>query len=407
MAIDDKDGVAIEQFFGLRNNVKPEHFALGDLESAVNIDISDELKPRTRRGYSPARFAGAYHSIYANAGVMLGVLSGALMRLSTDGYTATAIRSGITDRLSYAAVGNRIFYTDGLVTGCVESGEHRSWGIEPPSAQPVATASGGGCPAGTYQYAVTYLRADGQESGTGASGTITLTSPGGIEFSAIPVPADSTVVAKNLYVSPVNGDMLYRVQTLESDATTATYPFEIQGTIPLATQFKQPPIAGQLIAEFSGRVLLARGRRLHVTEPYAHELMDLRRGFSMASRIVLLAPVDDGVYLGTGSEVIFLPGNDPAKWEYKAKLGYGAIPGTVAYVNAEDLGPELSGEAAIFATKEGVCVGFPGGTIKNLTKERFQYPLADRGAAVVRKHGGMIQYLMVLEGTETAANSAF
>lgn len=407
MAVDD-DIVRIDKFYGLRNNVRPEAFALGDLEAATNFNIDDELRLQSRKGFGAPIFAGSYHSLFANAGVMVAVVGGALQRLLPAGGAPIALRSGLTGpRLSYAPVGARIYYTDGVSTGCVDAGAHRSWGIEPPSAQPVATAVGGNLRAGTYQYAVTYLRADGQPSGTGVAGSITLTAAGGITFSAIPVSWDPTVTQKKLYISPVNGDKLYRQMVLPAAAVTATYDNEVAGTEPLETQFLQPPIAGQIIAAGPGRVYVARGRKLYCTEAYKPELMDLRRGFTMPSHITLVAPVDDGLWLGTADEIIFLAGGDPSKFEYRPRVTYGAIAGALAYGNAEDIDPTLGGLAAIVGTRQGICACLNGGIIKNLTKDRFSYPTTERGAGVVRNHGGMTQYLMVLEGTESAANVAF
>jgi hypothetical protein len=407
VAIKDEDVLTIEQFAGLRNTVRPEYFAPGDLEVAKNADINDALKLSRRKGTSTLAFAGAYHSLFADGDVMLGVAGGTMRRLFAGGTTAV-LRAGLTDaRVSYAPMASRIYYTNGILNGCVDAGVARTWGIDPPPYQPVATAIGGGLPAGVYQYAVTYVRVDGQESGTGASGQITLTTDGGIQFTAIPVPSDAAITQKRLYISPVNGDSLHRVQTLDGSATSATYSFEITGGAPLTTQFKQSPIAGQIAVPFNGRILIARGRRLYCTDAYAPELLDLRRNFVMGGHITLVAPVEDGVYLGTEDEVIFLAGDDPSKWLYKRLLAYGAIGGTVAYGDAEDVLPDAAGTVAIFGTKQGIVAAFNGGAVKNLTKDRFQYPVTERGAGIVRAHGGMIQYLMVLEGTTTAGNTAF
>lgn len=411
MAVSDKDTATIEKFLGLRNNVRSEAFDLGDLEAAPNIDLDDAGKPRRRKGYGTAVFAGAYHSLFANGEVMVACTGTTLRRLMPDDVpnpTNTVLRSGLTGgRITYASMGTRIYYTDATYTGCVDGGVARSWGLDPPSAQPVATAVGGSLPAGAYDYAITYARADGQESGTGIAGRIVLAATGGIQFSAVPVSADPDVTTKNLYISPVNGDKLYRVQVLPAAATTASYFVEVTGRKALETQMLQPPIAGQITFAYHGRVYVARGRRLHVTEVYAPELMDLRRGFTMPGHIVAAFPVDDGLWVWTAAEGVFLPGDDPAKFEYKPKVKYGAIEGTVAYGNAEDVDPALSGVVAIVATKQGTVACLNGGTMRNLTKDRFAYPVTDQGAGAVRDYGGMAQYLLVLEGNTTAGNTAF
>lgn len=408
MAVSDKDEIAIEKFLGLRNTVRSEAFDLGDLEAAVNVNIDDALKPSRRKGFSSAIFAGAYYSLFSFGEVMLAGLGTVLKRLFPDTPTSTTLRSGLTGgRLSYAALGARIYYSDGTHTGCVDGGVARTWGLESPGSQPVATASGGSLPAGTYQFALTYVRSDGQESGTGVAGRIELAATGGIQFSAVPVSGDTDVVSKRLYISPRNGDMLYHVQTLAAAATTASYYVEIPGQKPLQTQLLQPPIAGSIMFAYHGRVYVVRGPRLHFTEGYAPELMDLRRGFTMPGHIVAAFPVDDGVWVWTAKEGVFLTGNDPTKFEYRPRITYGAIGGTVAYCNGEDIDPAIDGVAALLSTKQGVVACLNGGTMRNLTKDRYAFPVTEQGAGVVRSHGGMNQYLLVLEGSTTAGSTAF
>lgn len=402
--LEDKDVATFTQFKGLRNTVGPESFDVGDLSVARNVDITDELRVQRRRGY--ALFAaGSYHSLFAAGDVMLGVLGSSLVRFFPAGTTST-LRTGLTSglRMSYTAVGSRIYYSNGVETGCVDAGVDRSWGLVPPATQPAAASIGTPGPYGTYSYAVTFVRADGQESGTGVAGAIACY--GGIQFSGIPVSSDPTVTSKLIYVSPPDGDALYRALELPAAATTADY-FATPGSLPLATQFKQHAPAGQCVAYFAGHTLVAAGARLYVSDPYAPELFDLQRGYRFSSPITLVAPVDDGVYLGTEDGIVFLAGKDVTAWEYLPRADYGAILGTVAYASAEDIDQSEQGLVPLFATAQGICVGFNGGRFKNLTQERFSYPVTKRGAAVVRNHGGTVQYLAVLEGASTAGNTAF
>lgn len=408
MAAEERDAVTIDKWLGLRNTVRPEAFAPGDMDAATNVDIDDANKVRMRRGFGAPLFADSYHSLFASGDVLVGVTGSTLHRIfPTSPATRAALRTGLPGaRLTYGAVGVRIYYTDGQTTGCIDAGEHRTWGLEPPSSQPAAAAVGGSLPAGTYQYAVRYVRRDGQPSGTGVAGVITLAVDGGIRFTAIPVSSDPTVTAKELFVSPVNGDMLFRLMVLPAAATTATYDEEVTGTVPLDTQFLQPPIAGQTLAAGPGYVYVARGRKLYRTKAYRHELMDVRENYTFAGYISMIAVMDDGLWVGAGSDLIWLAGDDPRKWDYQPKASYGVITGALTFGDAEDIQPELDGPVALVGTSRGVVACLNGGIMKNLTKERFSYGATERGASIVRNHGGITQHLMVLEGTEGAANAA-
>jgi hypothetical protein len=404
----DEDVYTFEKFLGLRNTVSEESFELGDLSVALNADITDALRAQRREGFAATAVATAHHSFWSNGVVALMVSGGNLVEVLPD-HSTRVVRTGLTvgERMYYAAIGNRVFYSNGVDTGVFSKGESRSWGVQSPTKLPLADPIGGSLPVGLYQYALTYVRADGQESGVGRSGLVSLTVPGGIRFYDIPASSDPSVTHKRLYVSPVNGDALWLLMVLPNAATAATYTVERTGTTPLTTQFLSPALPGRHLAAFSGHVLLARGSILYRSEPFAPELFDLRKGLPFAARITLVAPVDDGVFLGTESAILWLPGRDPDKWTEQPRLDYGAIPGTLAYTSAEELSEQGQGPAAVFATTRGICAGLPGGSVLNLTAARFNYPIMDEGAAVVRDSRGTVQYLVTLRGTERPGNTAF
>lgn len=404
----DKDTVSYTGFKGLRNTVGEESFEPGDMAAALNVDITDANRVRRRKGFTSLSGSN-YHSLWSNGATALVVSGTTLYEIMPD-FTTRIVRTGLTadQRMVYAALGSRVFFSNGVETGVFDDGVARSWGIEPPR-QPAASARGGTLRAGRYQFAVTYLRADGQESGARKAGVIELTATGGIAFADIPVSSDPDVSHKRLYVSPVDGDQLYAVALLTNAETTAVYDRENTGSAPLQTQFLSNPPAADHLAVMGGRVLLARGKYLLYSEPFAPELFDLRRVIPMSSAITLVAPVVDGVYLGCESEIGWLPGLDPTEWKYRRLTDYGAIPGTLAYSSAADFveGSRAEDQAMVVATQQGVCVGLPGGGLQNLTHDRFNYPAMDRGAGLVRSHGGTVQYIATLQGTERAANVAF
>lgn len=411
--VDPKEGMfAFAGFRGLRNNVSSDAFSPEDLEVALNVDIDDSLRIARRKGFSAPVTANVDRDLWASGAVCLGVGSNALKRVNAD-YTTTTLRSGLTAgrSLSYAALGDRVFYANGVESGCVQDGVSRTWGLAVPG-MPVATAVSGTLRAGIYQYAVTYLRDDGQESGAGRAGTIELAVEGGISLSSLPVSTDPTVSYKAIYATSVGGGALYRRGVIANTDTTFVIREPQMDASPLLTQFLAPPPAGEYIAEARGYLLVSVGARLYVSEPYAPELFDLRRSFPFGDRIVMVAPINSqaqhGVYIGTGSQVIWLDGDSPDQWRPRVIADYGVIPGTLFYGDGELLGDgSQKGPTAFFAVKTGtICAGGAGGQMLNLTQERFAFPTTDRGAGVVRRHRGLAQYLVALRGTEVAGNVA-
>lgn len=406
--IDEREGLEeYSGFLGLRNNTGAESFSKQDLVTALNVDIDDSLGISRRKGFSSPVTAAVDRSLFASGSVCLGVGSNALKRVHPD-WSTTTLRTGLTasKELSYAVVGDRVFYSNSVETGCVQGSVHRTWGITPPSSPP-ASATGGSLPAGIYQFAVTYLRSDGQESGARRAGTITVGNDGGISLSSISVSADPTITRKAIYATTANGKTLFLVGII--DNTTTTFVIRGTGASPLLTQFLSPPPAGSFIASWKGWMLVAKDSRLYPSEAYAPELFDFRKSLPFSDRITMIAPVKFGVFIGTDSQVIWMAGDDPEKWVFKVAAEYGAIPGTLTFGDGEllgDTGQAAGDPVAFFATKRGLCIGRSDGGFANLTQARFAYPIQTQGAGIVRRHRGMAQFVCTMKGAETAGNVA-
>lgn len=402
--------ITFKEFDGLRNTTAPERLGPADLQVAENVDI-DDSKRITRRKGRTLRLSGSTHSLWSDGMICLAVQGDTLYRINADGagYSKTALRTGLTlgARMSYWSVAGVVYYANGFQKGVVQAGANRSWGIDLPSGQPMATPIGGALPPGRYLYAVTFLRNDRQESGTGLSGTIDLTSTGGILFSGIPVSADPTVTQKAIYLTSTNGEVLYRALLINNVDTTARYEGNAHDLkLVLNTQFGAPPPIGHMVGYLRGHMLVAQGNILWNSEAYRHELFMLRKAFRVfPADINLLAPVEDGVFIGA-DKTYFLSGTSPDKWSLITVAGYPAIPGTMGYVPAEQgLVEGAAGRSVFWASPRGHCMGTNGGGFRNLTEARYSYPSAQRGAGIVRQSNGMNQYLAVLEGSGSAHNA--
>jgi len=408
--IDVKEGLfSFDNFRGLRNNVDPAAFAPGDLSVALNVNIDDGASVSRRRGFSSPVTAAIDRDVWAKGSVCLGVGSDALKLVLPD-YTTKTLLAGLTPGrpVSYEAVGDRVFWSNGVENGVVQNGTCRSWGLAIPG-RPTVAAGPGELAAGLYQFAITYLRNDGQESGTGRAGTLTLASTGGVSLSSIPVSADPTVAFKAVYATSAGGETLYQVGVIPNAQTTFLIDTIRPGVSPLATQFLQPPPPADFIAEYRGHLLAAAGDLVYPSEVYAPELFDWRRAVPFGGTVTMLAPMPDGsgMYVGTENSILWLPGDSPDVWRYQEVAGYGAIPRTLTYGDNSLLGPsDAVAKVAFFATQRGLCVGKPGGQVTNLTEDRFAYPIQPRGAGVTRRHLGMAQYLVTLNGAETAGSAA-
>lgn len=408
-SVDEREGLEeFSSFMGLRNNVDEASFGREDLATALNVDVLDDLGVSRRKGFSSALTTAVDRSLWASGDVCLGVGTNTLKLVNPD-YSVKTLLTGLTAErpLSYTAVGDRVFWSNGVQKGVVQGGANRSWGVDVPD-QPVATAGAGELLAGLYQYAVTYLRSDGQESGASLAGVVSLASTGGIVMSSIPVSIDTSVTHKAIYATSVGGETLYQAGVVTNATTSFAIREPRMGASPLLTQFLQPPPAGDHVAYQNGYLLVANGARLYPSEPYAPELFDYRKALPFLGRVTMVAPVKGGVWIGTDSQIGWLAGDTPEVWDFKVKADYGVIPHTLWFADAGVIGDgQAIGEmAALFASKRGLCVGLPGGRLMNLTESRFAYPVMDVGAGIVRRHRGTNQFLVTMQGTETAGNVA-
>lgn len=376
----DQDVVAYEGFKGLRNDVLPQRFSIADLAIAQNIDI-DESGGISRRTGRTSKYAGVVHSLWAEGSLGLFMEGGNLKRLNTD-YTATTMRSGLAvlPAMRYQKVNDTVYFTNGQECGLVERGVARSWGIAVPPP-PGAAATVGNMPAGDYQFAMTYLRADGQESGTGLAGRISVPDGSGLNFT-MPTSSDPNVAMKALYLTTPNGEILYRALVQMNVAGSCSYRNDSSElNLPLTTQFMGPPPAGHLLGYYHGRMYVAVGENLFYSEPYAYELFDLRRYLSFDGRITLFAPIEDrdnpGIFIGTDTSTCWLNGVDPDEFKMVPGVNYGAIIGAMTNVDGAMYADHGNGARMLpmWLSMQGICVGLPGGTVQNITRSKYFSPV--------------------------------
>lgn len=407
MAYKNDEGVVlIEGFKGLRNTVPAESFEMGDLEAAVNVDLNDTGDIMRRKGNSPVRVAGSWHSVFASGSTCVGVQGTTLYRINPD-YSTLALRNdmALNRPVSYSAIAGRIYYSNGAQNGIIENSVNRSFGLDIPGT-PSASFFPGRLPAGRYQFVFTYNRSDGQESGAGLAGAIDVPAGGGVNLTNIPVSADPTVVSKTLYMTKANSATMLRYAVYGAAVTSALVLDDKPTTAALRTQFLGPPPPGDIVVHYRSYVLVAHGRMLYPSEPYAPELFDLRKGIPMETRITLVGCMTDGIYLGSEDQIVWVMGETPEKFTYNAKADYGVVPGTLAFGSMSQVGKGDKGEmVAFWMSQRGICMGLDGGEFKNLTEARFSYPVGDRGAGIVRRHQGMNQYIGVMHGVAAAGNS--
>ena len=387
---------------GVRNDVTAERMKPGELVYARNVDIDESGKASRRRGTAEV-YAGAAHSLWSDGTHGFFVQGGSLKRF-TPGVAATALCTVAGTRVCYEAINGDVYWSDGITSGIVSAGVNRSWGLTPPAALNPQPGSGA-LAAGTYLCTMTFTDRAGRESGAPRASAVTVGSGGAIVLTDLPVSSDPRVASKNIYVSAVNGDLPMLTAVVSNATTSTTISALAAQSVPVRTVLLGPPPAGQVIAQYSGRAYVAAGPFLFYSQPYEYELFDLRSGFiPFESDIQVVAPVGDGIFVGTTERTTFLAGKDSVEFTNTPVAPYGAIRGTRQTVDDRAFPPadddseagSPSGDLALWMSTRGLLLGTDGGRIRSLTAKHYTLPAVTAGASLFKWRNGTPQYLVSL-----------
>lgn len=164
-----------------------------------------------------------------------------------------------------------------------------------------------------------------------------------------------------------------------------------------------PPLATE-IDYYKGRIYLAAGRWLWGTELYLYDLVDRTRNFvPFQDDITMLRAVEDGLYVGTTAQLLFLSGVMSDGLKMTVVVDSPVIAGSAVDVPLSKVhpqarqGPVPEGDAPVFLTAAGICLGLDGGQVYNLTDGRVVFPPAQRAAALYREDQGANAYVAVAD----------
>lgn len=408
----------IKKFLGLNNVTSPERFKPGELALATDMEIDNTGRLMSRRGKAVIN-ATPSHSVFSYDG-------GAFLSQGVNIYGVeadlTLTLAKVLTSSAYVAYDFTLgvaYFSNGTDVGRFVGRTYKTWGVTPPVSQPVCVATNGNLRAGRYMYAMTYLRSDGHESGTGLAAQTDLTATGGLRLNGLEVSSNVDVTSKAIYVSTRDGEIMYLATVIPNAQTAVVISDEPSAGIPLTTQFAGPPPPGTIVRIFNGIAYVVSGNMVYYSDPYNFELFRPDNNFlQFPGTVSLFDWVNTGIYAATsdsegdGDEGMgltwFLAGGRPDQFNPKQVFNYGATPGTSCKVESGWFGPQVEriGEPAlIWASRHGVCVGNDGGSAHNLTESRYSFPSAQYGAALVRQNRGFVQYLVTMQGVGSANNA--
>lgn len=371
-----------------------------------NVDLDATGVPRRRRGQERFYEAQLAHSLWTDDSFPFGLFvdDGQLHAVDgAGGVEALGIEVGAAP-LSYALIGDRVYYTNRTRCGLIDMALQRhEWHPETPDGQPaLALASDVSLTPGLYQVAVTFIDALGRESGTSQAAAIDVPEGRGILVTGIPQPAVATRVV--VFVTDPNDQVLRQHSVLPAGVTSLVIGTEAQGR-KLETQFLKPLPAGQGVGLYNGRQFVASGRTLRWSPPLRYGLTDpVRNVLRFADDIDLFAPTAtgaaSGVFVAAGKRTYFFTGADPSQWVLNIRKSTGAIPGSLCRVPGNALFPDGDTEdVPVWISSDGqVCVGRQAGVIQSLKQGLTVVDGAERAATLFREGDGLQQYVAALRG---------
>ena len=374
------------------NNLAPAHrLTSSELLSAtnVNIGLAGEITRRTGFAHESDQ---CHKNLHQARGFMLATCGGVLTAIHPDG-TRYVIHPALgTDRVWYCNLPDgRTTYSNGLIHGVTDGvvGSPRS--IDVPDTLGAPDVAFGELTPGKYRYHLT-MSCGGFESPAISSGPITITD-GGLRLDGLSVRLG---YATNVYLSGLDGEGAYLI------GSTYGSTFEWGGknsdlVLPCRTLGAQAFPVGTFTAFWRGRVLTAVGNVLWASRSSAPHLADWQDFKQFAGVITAIVPVDDGIYVGTDQELVWLGGTTWEGLVYMPTARGPVVPGSGVPAPGDKikLGDGVGRGSAMLCIAGGeVVAGFAGGQTTSLAGSRYR-TTAKEVCATFRDVDGVPQYVAV------------
>lgn len=390
--------LTFEKFIGI-NNVIPSSRLMydgesktADLAEAVNVDIGLTGEIRRRAGYS--ELIGSCHkNLHQGKGFVLATVDGGdLISMDGAGGNRTLLYSSLgVSRVWYCNLPDgRTAFSNGLIRGITDGSTVTTFGVPIPSGLGALTPVSGDLFPGDYRYQLTYVRlADGLEGGPAYSDPVAVPD-GGIVLTGLPELLGHKI---NVYLTSHNGEHAFLAGSTMNGAFSFTGKND-KLILPCRTDFMYPAPAGSILAFYGARVLIAVGPVLYASRPNGWELFDIRRDFKQfTDDITLIQPVDDGVYVGTTTELAFLSGTEFDKLTYRQVAAGRVVLGSGVSVRGE-LVQAGQGSAMVCIADGVLCAGFNSGNVSRMTEGRYATDVTEV-AATFRMVDRIPQYIAI------------
>lgn len=383
--------LTFEAFAGI-NNVLPEHRLTGkDLLVARDVDIGLTGEISRRAGFTEVS-ALCHKNLHQAQGFMLATCGSVLTAIHPNGDRHVIHPALGPERVWYCNLPDgRTTFTNGLIHGATDglTGFDRS--VPAPDSLGAPGMAFGALHPGQYRYHLTHVRLADRLEGPAISSAPIAIEHGGLRLDGLPQRDGHET---HVYLSGLDGEGAYLA------GVAAGTSFEYTGNnaalvLPCRTLGAQPFPVGTVTAFWRSRVLVAQGNVLWASRPNAPHLSDWKDFKPFGTAITAVQPVDDGVYVGTASDLIFLAGTAWDQLAFVPTRRGPVVPGSGVTAPGDriKLGDGTGNGTAMLCISGGdIVAGFGGGQTTRLTGERYR-TTATEVCATFREVGGIPQYL--------------
>ena len=367
----------------------------GTVRRAHNVVIDSTGGFARRPGHSLAIALENAHSLYRNPDWVLVAAGTKLYTLNLGQASKEVIFEGLTLEapVSYCEAANDTYFcSPGVLGKITRSGLVRRPGVaQLLGLKPTLTATVGALSAGRYGVAYSLINDLGEESGLSSIEWIDLPTSGGILLSVLQTA--SNVSRMGIYMTTPGGSELY----LHSNRVHAGTASILEPTLSrqATKQYLEPMPGGSIVRFFHGRLYVADGPWLWVSEPFDYGLTSVKSGYMIFDRaITMLEPVEGGIFVGMADRVMFLQGDGPGGFRNTTAATRGAIPYSGATAPADyfsDLvAPDRGKPCAAWLSEVGLAVGRPDGSVSFPQSQRVRV-IGERARAAFVEHDGIKQ----------------
>lgn len=347
-----------------------------------NLLVTDSGTLQTRPGFSRVITGTDVHSLWSDGKDRALFVDGPVLK----DFSGATLHTGIQGPVSADVYGEDIYWSDGFYLGCIHDGANHLAALAPPNPAPMVSATAGALPPGLYQVAFTLSDARGESPSTWPV-AVDLPSGGGLSITGLPA------VAVNVYVA-LAGSTSLQFYAKISGPIAITAPPQLGHTLQTEGLMPMPP--GKIVRAFNGRLLVARGKLIYFSEPFAPALHRPVEGFiPFPERVTMVRPNDEGVYVGTTKATYWLPGTDIAKAELVKVHDEGVAEASDSVVEA--------GVVQWFS-HEGLVRGDRAGQITDMQADTAPADTATRAATHHIDQGGT-QYSVATSSRPSSAAS--